>query len=87
MLLSSAAHSEGAQALLPMLHVRLALLNSEMFKTAASSTKAPRQSDSYDYCGLSNLIKNAYSRPRGKDLSFIMALANPQALEFGCEKP
>lgn len=26
-LLSSAAHSEGAQALLPMLHVRLALLN------------------------------------------------------------
>ena len=51
------AHSEGAQALLPMLHVRLALLSSETFKTAASSMKAPRQSDSYDYCGLSNLIE------------------------------
>ena len=52
------AQSEGAQALLPMLHLRLALLNPEMFQTAASSTKAPRQSNSYDYYGLSNLIEN-----------------------------
>lgn len=48
--------------------------------------KAPRQSDSYDYYGLSNLIEKRTQQAKRQDLSFIMALDKPQALEFGCEK-
>ena len=49
--------------------------------------KAPRQSDSYDYYGLSNLIEKRTQQAKRQDLSFIMALDKPQALEFRCEKP
>lgn len=49
--------------------------------------KAPRQNDSYDYYGLSNLIEKRTQQAKRQDLSFIMALDKPQALEFRCEKP